>query len=77
MSDTIDLNQPKRTETSILAICSRCKSEIYKEIIVECRGVPVERLMYGTARQTLDEYGNPTGPVIPFCDCENTNASCR
>lgn len=77
MSENVDLNQPKRTETSILAKCSKCESEIYKEVIVEQYGMPVERLMYGTARQALDEYGNPKGPVIPFCDCENTDASCR
>jgi NAD-dependent DNA ligase len=77
MSESLSLKQPKRTETSVVATCSKCKSEVYKEVIVECQGVPVERLIYGTSKQALDVNGNPVGPIVPFCNCENDNASCR
>lgn len=70
MSENLNLDQPKRTETSIVAKCSKCGSVTYVETIVEELGIPVEKITSGTARQAVDEDGNPKGPVIPFCKCK-------
>lgn len=70
MSENLNLQQPARTETSVVATCRHCGSEVYLETLIEELGVPVERITSGTARQTVDSDGNQTGPVVPFCNCK-------
>lgn len=70
MSDAITLAQPRQTETSALAACRQCGRVLYQETLVERHGTPVERIVCGSFRQALDADGAPTGPVIPFCNCQ-------
>lgn len=67
--DSSIVDQPRKTETAMVARCSRCGEEIYVETIVELRGKPVERVVVGRFKQSLDKLGVPSGPVIPFCQC--------
>lgn len=67
--ESINLKQPKKTETSAVLRCSKCGKDLYTETIVESFGKPVERVVIGQFRQTLNSDGEPCGPVIPFCNC--------
>lgn len=69
MSENITLDQPRKTETSLVAVCSKCKQAVYNEVLVERYGKLVERVVTGSFRQAIDEHGMPTGPVVPFCNC--------
>lgn len=68
--EAVRLDQPRRQETACEAKCSKCGEVVYCETIVEVDGFPVERVVTGTFRQALDSDGNPSGPVIPFCNCK-------
>lgn len=61
---------PPKVETSVELNCKACGKVVYTETIVEIKNVPVERIVQGTFRQSLDENGEPNGPVIPFCNCK-------
>ncbi len=69
--DAIKLPQPRVMQTSAVARCNRCSATVYTETVVEEHGKPIERIVTGTFRQALDADGQPTGPVIPFCNCED------
>ena len=70
MSEAINFDQPKITETTLVANCKRCGTEVYKEVTLEKQGVPFNKLTYGTFSQEIDLDGNLSGPITPFCECE-------
>jgi hypothetical protein len=67
--ESLKMPQPRQMDTSAVARCRRCGSEVFSETIVEREGVAVERIVAGSFRQALDPDGSPYGPIIPFCNC--------
>lgn len=68
--DSAKFPQPVRHETTCEAKCSKCGAVVYTESLVEENGVNIERIVCGSFRQALTADGEPTGPVIPFCNCK-------
>jgi hypothetical protein len=67
--DNTFLRQPRKQHTTAEAVCKKCGKVLYSETLVEENGKFVERIVEGVFRQALNEDGEPTGPVIPFCNC--------
>lgn len=61
-------------ETSAEFRCSRCQKIIYTESILEevdkdTNTITAKRICVGSFYQAIDEESNPSGPIIPFCNC--------
>lgn len=72
-------SKPKEVLDETIASCSNCNSPIYIEKIIatlnEDGTYSHVKYVEGTFKQAVDLTGLETGPVIPYCKCnqEETN----
>ena len=72
-TDTIS-NKPRKTTDGAVATCNHCGQVAYEEMIVgelQADGTyAYHRQVRGGFTQQTDAEGNPLGPVIPKCFCQ-------
>ena len=66
-------SKPKQILDETVATCSKCNRPIYIEKIIATLNkdgtYSHEKLVKGSFKQTVDSTGTETGPVIPYCNC--------
>ena len=65
---------PSRVSDTVAMSCARCQCECYSETLISellpDGSTAHHRKVRGAFTQVTDAEGNPAGPVIPICTCQ-------
>lgn len=67
---------PRQLSEGYQCKCKHCGNAMYSEVFIaklqDDGNYTHERVVQGTFRQSVDPDGAPIGPVIPMCNCKDT-----